>query len=145
MLLTKQERWVVGFLVGSLIVNVTLHLFNLTGAPSDSSQFSGINSKDSVFLAKVRLVDSLIRKQATSADESPDVQQLVDHRQNFKININSAPAEELQLLPGIGPVMAKRIIAHRKKNGYFTVLKDLEEVRGIGPVTASNLKPHITL
>ncbi len=144
MLLTKQERWVVGFLVGSLIVNATLHLFHLTGTPSDSSQFSDANPSDSVFLAKVRLVDSLVRNQVTSADESPGVHQLVDHRQDFTLNINSAPAEELQRLPGIGPVMAKRIIAHRKKNGYFTALKDLEEVRGIGPVTASNLKPHIT-
>ncbi len=48
------------------------------------------------------------------------------------------------MLPSIGPVMAKRIIAHREKNGYFTALQDLEQVRGIGPATAANIEPHIT-
>lgn len=49
------------------------------------------------------------------------------------INLNSAAAAELQLLPGVGPVMAKKIIDYRLKNGYFQSINDLINVEGVGP------------
>lgn len=55
------------------------------------------------------------------------------------INVNQASAAELDLLPGIGPVYAERIIAERELNGRFSSLEDLQRVRGIGPKTASKL------
>lgn len=55
-----------------------------------------------------------------------------------QVNINTATAEQLAALPGIGPVKAKAIIDYRKKNGKFTNIKDLVNVKGIGEQTVVN-------
>ena len=57
------------------------------------------------------------------------------------VDLNRATAEELRALPGIGPVMADRIVAHRKKRGGFRKLEELMEVRGVGAKTFARLKP----
>ena len=49
-----------------------------------------------------------------------------------RININTADAQTLQSLPGIGEVLAQRIIDYRTENGPFTSVHDLEKVEGIG-------------
>lgn len=49
-----------------------------------------------------------------------------------KVNINTATAKELQLLPGIGETLAQRIIAYRTENGPFRSIRDLQKVEGIG-------------
>lgn len=56
------------------------------------------------------------------------------------INLNSASIAELDLLPGIGPALAERIVSERARGGRFTSLRDLQRVRGIGPRTAENLE-----
>ena len=48
------------------------------------------------------------------------------------ININTADAKELEKLPGVGRVIAKRIVEYRRENGYFNDKKDIMNVRGIG-------------
>ena len=62
-----------------------------------------------------------------------------------KININTATAEELTRLPGIGPAYAERIVAWREENGRFTRLDQLLEIRGIGEKRLANLRPYIAL
>ncbi len=59
------------------------------------------------------------------------------------LNINTATAEELQTLPGIGPSMSQRIIQHRKEHGNFTSVDALTEVKGIGEKTLEKLKPYV--
>ena len=49
-----------------------------------------------------------------------------------KININTADANMLQTLSGIGPVLSERIIEYRKQNGFFGVIDDIVDVSGIG-------------
>lgn len=48
------------------------------------------------------------------------------------VSLNSATATELENLPGVGPVLAERIVAWREQNGPFDVVEDLLEVSGIG-------------
>lgn len=55
------------------------------------------------------------------------------------VNPNTATAEELQLLPGIGPVLARRIVQYRDMHGYFSELDELDAVFGIGPKTIQKL------
>jgi competence protein ComEA len=59
------------------------------------------------------------------------------------IDINAAALAELDLLPGIGPVMARRIIDNREKAGPFKTVDDLGRVRGIGPKTIERLRAHV--
>ena len=61
------------------------------------------------------------------------------------INLNTATAQELELLPGIGPVMAGRIISYREANGPFTSIDDVESVPGIGPKTLESIRPLATV
>ena len=59
------------------------------------------------------------------------------------IDINSASADELTALPGIGEVLAARIVAYRTANGPFVRGDQLMAVNGIGTVTYERLRPHI--
>lgn len=61
------------------------------------------------------------------------------------ININTASAELLESVPGIGPVMAGNILAHRTANGPFSVLEELKEVDRIGDKTFEKLKQYLTV
>ena len=61
------------------------------------------------------------------------------------VNVNTATAEQLQLLPRIGPSVAQRILEYRKENGKFASLDDLMLVRGIGEATFGQLKPYVSL
>ncbi len=60
------------------------------------------------------------------------------------INVNTASAAELELLPNIGPSLAKAILDYRTKNGAFNSLADLDKVPGIGPKTLEKLKDRVT-
>ncbi len=61
------------------------------------------------------------------------------------VNVNTATASQLESLPGIGPVLAGRIIAWREANGTFTSVEILGEVAGIGPVLLDNLRPLVSV
>ncbi len=61
------------------------------------------------------------------------------------VNINTATAEQLDSLPGIGAKVAARIIEYRQKNGPFKKVEDLMNVRGIGEKNFLKLKSMITV
>ena len=60
-----------------------------------------------------------------------------------KLNINEATREELEALPGIGEVLAERILAYRRECGAFYDVGELREVEGIGDRMLQNLLPYI--
>lgn len=61
------------------------------------------------------------------------------------VSINSAGLAELETLPGVGPVTAEAIMAHREEIGVFTSLEELLDVSGIGPATFAEIRPHVSL
>lgn len=61
------------------------------------------------------------------------------------VNVNTADSETLQTLPGIGPVLAGRIIDYRNAHGPFDTVESLMEVKGIGAATLEKLRLLITL
>lgn len=61
------------------------------------------------------------------------------------VRVNTATASELQRLPGIGPTLAERIIAFRRRSGAFASIEQMLEVKGIGPAKLERLRPHVVL
>jgi competence protein ComEA len=59
------------------------------------------------------------------------------------LDLNTASAAELAGLPGIGPALARRIVAHRAAHGRFRSVAQLEEVAGIGPATVKRLSGRV--
>lgn len=62
----------------------------------------------------------------------------------FTVEINTVSWPELTCLPGIGEVLARRIVSTREEIGGFTSCEDLKVVRGIGPKTVEKVKPFLT-
>ena len=75
--------------------------------------------------------------QSTRGSRRPDVASPL-------IDLDSAPAEQIETLPRIGPVLAKRIVEDRAAHGPFGSLQGLERVRGVGPAMARLLQERVT-
>ncbi len=62
-----------------------------------------------------------------------------------KVNINTASAEQLTTLPGVGPKLAARIVEYRQKSGSFRATKDLMNVQGIGEKNFAKLETWLSV
>lgn len=62
-----------------------------------------------------------------------------------KVNINTATQTELELLSGIGPSIASKIISYRKENGKFKTIEDIKNVPGIGEAKFNSIQDQITV
>ncbi len=66
-------------------------------------------------------------------------------RKPVRVDLNRASQEELERLPGVGPVLAERILSLRKSVGRFRGLEELQSIRGIGSVTIERLRPLVII
>lgn len=69
----------------------------------------------------------------------------VPGNQPRRLNLNTATQAELELLPGVGPATAKKIIDFRTAKGGFRSVAQLDDVAGIGPKTMERLTPLLTV
>jgi competence protein ComEA len=94
-----------------------------------------------LFLGLVALVTA-IAATPVSADQGKTSRAEVSE---LRVDINSADANELTELPGIGEKVAARIVAYRKENGKFQKIEEIMNVRGIGEKTFVKLRKHLTV
>jgi len=73
-----------------------------------------------------------VSAEQTTQHSQPESEQASANSQEL-ININTASAKILDTLPGIGPVIAQKIVEYRQNNGPFEHISDLSKVDGIGP------------
>ncbi len=64
-------------------------------------------------------------------------------RSPARLDVNMAKEHELMLVPGIGEMTARALIAYRTQNGGFARLEDIAAVHGIGPKTIERARPHL--
>ena len=76
---------------------------------------------------------------------SAGVQGRNDVRESPRIDLNTASVRDLEALPGIGPVMAERIITYRDANGPFASVDELDDIAGIGPKTLESIRTLVVI
>ena len=81
---------------------------------------------------------------STSPGE-PDAPEDADEPLSFenKLNLNTAAASELSILPGIGEVLAERIVVYRHEHGNFSSIEEIMDVSGIGEAKFNAMKDYI--
>jgi competence protein ComEA len=93
----------------------------------------------------VLLSPACVQRQRITALKTAYDQQPVNAEQAQRININTASAEELEKLPGIGKALAERIVEHREKYGRFRRAEHLIMVRGISDQKFRAMRNLITV
>ncbi|MEA3328899.1 MAG: helix-hairpin-helix domain-containing protein [Candidatus Omnitrophota bacterium] len=126
--LTKPEKGVIVFLAASFILGCGLVYFKKTNTKFCLLSPAGDQEANSAIICSVRK-NAVVRNDILSNG----------------VNLNKAGEEELIQLPGIGCILAKRIIDYRKHHGYFTKLDDIKKVTGIGNRKFERIKEHLAL
>ena len=89
---------------------------------------------------------SMIAVEKVLAGQPKATLQLQDPAQpSVMVNVNKATVDELVKVRGIGPVLAKRIIDHRDKNGAFKAIDELAKVQGIGGNKLKRIQDQVTV
>lgn len=125
----KNKVSVLLAVVTALFVGFTLGLF--VGRNSDSG---------TVTLAVSPQMQTAPTTAATAAAET-----VPEETVSFPVNINTADADTLTALPGIGRVLAERIVAYRRQNGSFRAIEEITNVEGIGEKKAEAILELITV
>jgi len=82
---------------------------------------------------------------ATQVPAASPVTAAAPAKADSKVNLNRASADELQALPGVGPVLAQRMVEWRKAHGRYRTVDDLQEVKGIGKKRMEQLRLLVTV
>jgi competence protein ComEA len=78
-------------------------------------------------------------------ERPPEAVAAVGDHAGAGVGLNSAGSVELIEVPGIGPVLAGRILAFRRENGPFRSVDELIRVRGVGPRTLEKIRPYLRI
>ena len=118
------------------------------GGTTPGADLEGINLAQPVYDGQRVSIPSHQNRETPSQSFSTNLDQFLPQLSasagTKRININTASQEELVSLPGIGEVIAKRIIEHRETHGPFRRPEDLLEVKGIGPKKLEKIRDLIS-
>ncbi len=155
--LSSKELMVIGFLLLSFLTGLAIkysgwkEAYQYDYSESDESFESKI--KSSFTDLKQQPIDSLQRQRAEELNKLADsigmqMESAADNQElpaGTVININTALSGDLTRLPGIGEVMAERIIDYRTRQGGFKSTEELMNVKGIGEKKFEKIKEHISV
>jgi competence ComEA-like helix-hairpin-helix protein len=136
-MVTRSERKALLFLAAVVALGTGARVVRArtTDGPAESSR--------AALAAQLARVDSVRKGRHTKGGRTP-AKPAALAAGDPPIDIDQAAALEIQRLPGIGKVVAERIVSNRDSFGAFGSLKDLERVRGVGAKLAERIRPHVT-
>jgi competence protein ComEA len=126
-------------LCGGFTEDACTEAVNLAAILSDEEKVY-IPSKTEISQQGINLLDGV-----SSGNNSSGKQEQTAGSQGQKVNINSASAEELMVLPGIGEQIAKNIIDYRNQYGAFSTKEELKNVKGIGEKKFEQIKELVSI
>jgi comEA protein len=128
---TRNEQRVVLFLAGAFFAGALLKSVRERARPfMEAPESSGFNSAERCEAPEIRPAAEPEGKGTASSRG---------------ISLNRAGKADLEALPGIGPVMAGRILEDRRERGRFRSVDDLMRVRGVGPKTLEKIRPYLRI
>jgi competence protein ComEA len=149
--ITRGEIYIITVLLGSALIGLAFKTFlpyneALGLIEQKEKEFFTGSEVDSILTAEEKFyqkyVDLTFSKELTGDISGGNPEQ----KSSEKLNFNQATYQELLKLPGIGPVMAERLIRFRTyKGGKLTNLRDLLEVKGISHIRLNKLKDHLNI
>jgi comEA protein len=129
--MNNKEKAVLYFLIASLLIGSSISLYK--------------KHKIQKNIVAIETETTLISDSLTKATSKPARSKSTKAEFNSQIDINQATPDELEALPGIGPVLAQRIIAERNRVGKFSSLEGLLKVKGIGEKKLAKIKGQIII
>ena len=133
-------------LIKALLLGITVSLLIWMGRPTPPER--ELRASHSVTGVKAAAVVSSLTESQSGAESrttSPLSDNAIPRSATAKVDLNSATIEQLQRLPGIGPVLAERIVTYRNNNGLYDYIEQLLEVKGIGQIRLERLRPLLIL
>jgi len=125
---------------------------NAAGGPTRSADVDAINlasplvdSEQIVVPRRGEKVTTPAQTSRPSSDSRGTTSPKETDAKDALVNINTANANELEALPGVGPSTAKAIITHRTTVAPFASVEDLLQVSGIGPTKLEAMRAYVTL
>ena len=132
-----------GILVLAVLIGL-LCLFQQDHVPSDGIDWKCENPQlardDDGFLTLNCPGDESIEQQGNNR-----LTGIVQLMLGLEMDLNQATEKDLQVLPRIGPVIARRIIKYRKQRGPFHSIDELLQIKGIGPKTLSRIEAFLKI
>lgn len=165
--LNSQTLGIIWFSIGLLIITGIAFFSHMSGRqPNEDTQPTATDSiiltqkEDSVYASRRVEKSDAKRHTWTKQDRDGDKQKSREHyatkelyyntptpqrKQPLTVELNGADSLTLQLLHGIGPAYARRIVRYRERLGGFVSTDQLLEVYGFTPELLTHIRPHITL
>jgi competence protein ComEA len=138
---THNEVKVVLFLSAMFLLGLGIRWYN-AATQQDRTVLFDYASADSEFVTRSNALASVTPPAPAAPASSTRRKPVLAPK---SVNLNTASAEQLILLPGIGPSYAARIITYRTEHGPFASIDALGEVKGIGKKRLEQIRPFVTV